>query len=243
MARRVKSTVKPSVTEVLQTGVGIKYLGSHFKLPPEKIRFCLRKVATESNVSTSVVEDAVTWHFIITPLLAGSIERFNLTSAESDILKSYLEHIHPESKVQFIHKVFRSDRSYIDKFLATEFEEFGESVFGEEEEEGEEQHHHKDLYETRQDDDATKYLLIYQAVLNKLRQLPAPKRDAAMRNVFGFHSTSKDKLKRRKLFYTRYKAYISTMTQPGFEALVDDVFSKTVNPFERESSLGSPRVE
>jgi len=207
-----------------------KKLAKALGISESNVKSCIKQVAKEKQVSISFLDETLLMHFIVDPMLKGVVKKFQLSEFESDILKRYIDHVHIESRSEFAVKLYRSDRSYLDQFLNTEFEEFGESVFGGEEEE-DTTRHHTDLYQLRREKDSTKYLLLYQAVLQKLRQLPTEQYNAVMANTFGFSSTSTNKLVRRKTFYKSYLRYIDSLTQESFEWLVDQLFSPTANPF------------
>jgi antitoxin component YwqK of YwqJK toxin-antitoxin module len=208
----------------------------------DTVKKCIVQTAKKRKVAVGTARDALVVHYLVQPMELGISKKFGLTQAENDVFKKYIQHIHPESRVAFIRKVFDSqDRAYLDQFLDTEFEQFGEQVFGPGQDLEDEGIQQTDLYETRQTNDSTKYILIYNALLAKLRKLPAQERNQIMSVNFGFDSTTKDKIERRKEFYEAYKAYIAQLSQEEFETLVDKLFSKNVdNPFSKTEPLKSP---
>jgi hypothetical protein len=201
----------------------IEALAKVLKVNKKEVKRCIIKTSSLSKTSVSHVEDILVWHYILDSLMKGIIKKFGLSTAEKDVLESYIKHVHPESRIEFVLKVYRKDRNHLDQFLDTEFEKFGEDVF-EGHDPTEQRQKHKDLYGVKKEDDPTKYTLIYQALLGRLRDMPKEKREDVMKNVFNFTSKTTDRMKRRKEFYDAYKVYLKKLEEEETNTFIDDLF-------------------
>lgn len=219
--------------------MNVEALQKLFEVDKKTIERCIAQTAKENGVSKQKVEDVLVRELYIDPMIGEIIRKFKLGELDASTFTQYVDHIHRESRLAFVRKVLKGSKEYLQNFLDTEFESFGDKVFGEG---GEEKIDHRDLYDVNRVQDPTKYTLIYQALLIKLRELSAEERKGVMENVFGFSSNSKDKLERRRIFYEDYKRHITSLSQSQLEKFIEALFSKDENPFsskeEKEKEKG-----
>ena len=141
----------------------------------ECVNIAANKTKTEKALVLKIIEN----YYLNMPKkeIENSLKKikatFGLSAIDFDILRSYVEHIHKNSKRVFLENLQSRDSSYIKKFLSVEFEKFGENIFehgsGEEGsgEEGSDEEgstlakpfrpKHKDLYKMRKENDPKIY--------------------------------------------------------------------------------------
>ena len=161
-------------------------------------------------------------------ILDKIIEKHKLSLLEVGILKKYLEHIHKESKEKFLDNVLKNDRSYLDQFLDTELEEFGQSQNWRETDFKVLKITHKDLYNLQSTGESTKLLLLYQGLLAKIKEAKEDKK--IIYDIFDYDpNLSISIIEKRKYFFELFIKFIDKLKKSNFKIFVDNVFDKGIN--------------
>jgi hypothetical protein len=164
------------------------------------------------------------------PTISQIIKKHKLNALESDVFKNYVEYMNAESKPAFLEKVFKGDREYINQFIDTDLEDFGQERFGEIDY-GDKRKQNVDMYDMVKNKNTSQILLVYAGFLNKVKDVPKEVR----KSIYVDHlRIKKDKYNaadivgKREIMYNKFNIYLSLLDQPLLEKFIDDIFDRKV---------------
>jgi hypothetical protein len=164
------------------------------------------------------------------PTISQIIKKHKLNALESDVFKNYVEYMNTESKPTFLEKVFKGDREYINQFIDTDLEDFGQERFGEIDY-GDKRKQNVDMYDMVKNKTTSQILLVYAGFLNKLKDAPKEVR----KSIYVDHLRIKidkynaaDIVGKREMVYNKFNRYLSLLDQPLLKKFIDDIFDRKV---------------
>lgn len=170
------------------------------------------------------------------------IKKHKLNELEADIFKNYVEYMNEESKAEFLQKAYSSDRDYINQFIDTDLEDFGQERFGEIDY-GDKRKLNVDMYNMVKNKDTNQILLVYAGFLGKIRDVSKEIRRDIYTDQLGIKKdkyNSADIIGKREIVYKQFNRFLSKLAQPQLEKFIDDIFDKKVsieNMFEKKVEL------
>lgn len=155
------------------------------------------------------------------------------TNVRAERLVQYTRTLHPADSSTFILKLSSMSEkariTYLDDFLDTNLEEFGDQIYEDKSDSRKSIHDH--LYEARDDDDHSDRILLWRATLNKLSD--GEIRHQVYEKCFGLDLSELKILhvqseisELRQIIYTGFLSYINLLRKKKFEQFVEKIFDK-----------------
>lgn len=102
-------------------------------------------------------------------LIKQIIKKFTLDELEAPIFKQYVTYMNDESKRDFLNKVLENDREYLNQFIDTTLEEFGNEQFEEKINFDDQRKQNKEMYDMLENDDENSILLVYKGTTTPIQ--------------------------------------------------------------------------
>lgn len=166
-------------------------------------------------------------------LIKQIVKKFSLSDLEKAILNQYISYMNDEGKIPFLSKVLAGDREYLEQFVNTDLEDFGNEQF-EEKLDYNGRKENVDMYDMVEKNDEKNILLLYKGVIMRLGELDKETRREVYIDTFKVNPekyNAEDVLGKRSIVYNRYLKYIKKLSRPQLEKFIDDVFDKQTKIF------------
>lgn len=161
-------------------------------------------------------------------LIKQIVKKFNLSDLEKAILKQYISYMNDEGKIPFLTKALASDREYLEQFINTDLEDFGNEQF-EEKLDYLGRKENVDMYDMLEKNDKKNILLLYKGVVMRLGELDKETRREVYIDTFKVNPekyNAEDIPGKRSIVYNRYLKYIKKLSRPQLIKFIDDIFDR-----------------
>ena len=147
-----------------------------------------------------------------------------LAEMEQTLLRGYIQHLHPSARFKFLQNAMDRGREFLDPYLDTELEAFGEEKF---EGQAEGKRSNVDLYGAYAQNDPVKKIVVYKEFVNRLRDIDQQKRGSVYKN-YGFDPLQKFASigKKRMALYAAFSKKMRALSRKQVEVYIDQLFDE-----------------